>query len=252
MTLSNFPLSILYQDEECVAIDKPSGLLVHRSRIASEATENAMTLLRDQLNQWVYPIHRLDRPTSGILLFALSKESAQRFNQSFSQQKIKKTYLSIVRGFYPSSLFIDEPLKERLDPLSDALANPYKKPQNAQTQTRCLAHVELPIYLNRYPTSRYSLVCAQPLTGRRHQIRRHLAHQSHPIIGDTSHGRTEHNHFFQKHFQCHRLLLAATQLQFTHPFTQQEIEINAPLSTDFLRIARLLFPLSSFPSHVLP
>lgn len=241
MVHSSSLLKIVYQDEHCIAIDKPSGLLVHRSRIASDVSQTAMTLLRDQINQWVYPVHRLDRPTSGILLFALSKEGARRFNHAFAQHQVNKTYVALVRGFYPSQLFIDEPLKERLDPLSDAQADLSKAAQDAQTQTRCLDQVELPISVSKYSTSRYSLVEACPLTGRRHQIRRHLAHQAHPIIGDTSHGRTEHNHFFRNHFACTRLLLSAVRLEFIHPFTEEHIKVHASLGDEFLRVAQLLF-----------
>ena len=245
MVHSSSPLKILYHDEHCIAINKPSGLLVHRSRIASDVSETAMTILRDHINQWVYPVHRLDRPTSGILLFALSKEGARRFNQSFVDHQVHKTYVALVRGFYPAHLFIDEPLKERLDPLSDSQANLSKPAQIAQTQTRCLDQVELPISISKYPTSRYSLVEACPLTGRRHQIRRHLAHQAHPIIGDTSHGRTEHNHFFRDHFACSRLLLSAVRLEFTHPFTEEEINLKAPLGDQFLKIVQLFFKQST-------
>ncbi|BFM07086.1 tRNA pseudouridine(65) synthase TruC [Halioxenophilus aromaticivorans] len=221
-------LPILYQDEHLVAINKPSGLLVHKSPIDKHETRFAMQMLRDQLGQWVYPIHRLDRPTSGVLLFALSSDTASKVCANW-QEQAQKTYLAIVRGWAPQEVTVDHPLKERLDKIADKHAKQDKPAQEAVTKVTRLATIELENPVDRYPTSRYSLVECQPKTGRKHQLRRHLKHINHPIIGDAKHGKSIHNRFFQTAFNAHRLLLHAHRLCFNHPVTQQPLAITAPL-----------------------
>lgn len=225
-------LPLLYRDPWLVAINKPSGLLVHRSPIDRHETRFALQLLRDQLGQRVFPLHRLDKPTSGVLLFALSPEAAQRGGELFSQQQVHKTYLALVRGYAPEELLIDHPLREEDLPTSAEA----RAPQAALTQVRRLAGIELPIAIDKYPQSRYSLVQCQPLTGRRHQIRRHLKHISHPIIGDAKHGKGLHNRYFQQAFGVQRLLLAATRIQLSHPITGAPLTIDAPLDLDFTQL----------------
>ncbi|RXE95874.1 tRNA pseudouridine(65) synthase TruC [Pseudoalteromonas sp. PS5] len=229
-------LEILYQDEHYVAINKPSGLLVHRSFLDKRETQFAMQMLRDQLDQHVFPVHRLDRPTSGVLLFALSSEAARAMNEVFIAGKIKKRYLALTRGFAPDSKFVDKPLKEELDKIADKFADQNKAPQEAQTQVNCLAQATLPIAFGKYPSIRYSLVECFPHTGRKHQIRRHLNHLTHPIIGDVNHGDNKHNHFFVEHFGLRRLMLFATRLEFVHPYTNVEISITADLGEDTLAV----------------
>lgn len=233
-------LDILYQDENFVAINKPSGLLVHRSFLDKHETQFAMQMLRDQLGQHVFPVHRLDRPTSGVLLFALSSEAARDMNQIFIEGTIAKRYLALVRGFAPDSVFLDKPLKEELDKIADKFADQNKAPQEAQTQFNCLYQAALPIPIGKYPTVRYSLVECFPKTGRKHQIRRHLKHLSLPIIGDVNHGDNQHNQFFRDHFELRRLMLFATELSFVHPYTNKAITIKAPLGHDMLQICEQL------------
>lgn len=233
-------LEILYQDENYVAINKPSGLLVHRSLLDKHETQFAMQMLRDQLGQHVFPVHRLDRPTSGVLLFALSSEAAADINQQFIDGTITKRYLALVRGFLNESVFVDKPLKEELDKIADKFAAKDKAPQKAQTQFHCLHQATLPIPIGKYPTVRYSLVECLPKTGRKHQIRRHLNHLSLPIIGDVNHGDNQHNHFFREHFKLRRLMLFATELNFVHPYTQQQVLIKAPLGGYMLDICQQL------------
>lgn len=229
-------LPILYQDEHCVVIDKPSGLLVHRSRIATGVKEFALQKLRDQLGQHVFPIHRLDRPTSGILLFALDAQSARVLSDQFTAREVTKEYHAVVRGYLHGEGVVDYPLKEELDKLADAQADEDKAAQEAITRYRSLAQIELPFAVGkRYPTSRYSLVQLFPETGRRHQLRRHMAHLRHPIIGDSNHGDNRHNRFFQEHFQLHRLLLAATRLRFQQPVTGETVDIQLPIPTELQR-----------------
>lgn len=221
-------LDIIYRDEFLVAINKPSGLLVHRSAIDRHETRFAMQILRDQIGQHVFPVHRLDKPTSGVLVFALSAEIAALMGKIFAEHKLQKTYLAIVRGIAPEYLLLDYPLVEELDKYTDKDARtPEAKP--AVTEFFRLADISLPFSVDKYPHSRYSLVKCVPQTGRKHQIRRHLKHISHPIIGDAKHGKGNHNRFFQQQFNAHRLLLAATELSFTHPITNNELKLVAPL-----------------------
>ncbi|MBN1674219.1 MAG: pseudouridylate synthase [Kiritimatiellae bacterium] len=211
-------LRILYQDETLVAIDKPCGLLVHRTRIARDHTV-ALQLLRDQLGRFVYPVHRLDRPTSGVLLFALEPETASRLGAQFSAREVTKTYLGVVRGFTEEQGVIDYPLREQD---SDAR-------QEAVTEYRRLATAELAEPVGPNPSARCSLVEAHPQTGRMHQIRRHFKHVAHPVIGDTQYGDGRHNRLFRDRFNCYRLLLFAQGLALKHPATGNDLLIRAPL-----------------------
>jgi tRNA pseudouridine65 synthase len=233
-------LTILYQDQYYVAIDKPSGLLVHRSFLDKHETQFAMQMLRDQIGQHVFPVHRLDRPTSGILLFALCSESARKMSEVFSAHKMQKRYLALVRGFAPEARLVDKPLKEQLDKIADKHAQKDKPAQEAVTDTRCLQQASLPIPFGKYPSIRYSLVECLPKTGRKHQIRRHLNHLTHPIIGDVNHGDNKHNQFFREHFHLRRLMLFATDLSFEHPYSQEKIHIRAPIGEQTLAIFKQL------------
>ncbi len=232
-------LDILYQDDYLVAVQKPSGLLVHRSWLDSAATEFALQIVRDQVGQHVYPAHRLDRPTSGVLLFALSGEVAALMAQQFSGRLMDKSYLALVRGYLGDGE-LDYALKEELDKIADKQADANKPAQEAVTQFRCLGQAELPFAVGRYPTSRYSLMYLSPKTGRKHQLRRHMAHLRHPIVGDTSHGDGKHNRFFREHFGNDRLLLHAASLAFEHPVTKQSIKIDAPLDPSFIHILQAM------------
>nr|WP_240554851.1 tRNA pseudouridine(65) synthase TruC [Oceanicoccus sagamiensis] len=226
-------LAIIYQDPYLVAINKPSGLLVHRSKIDRHETRFALQMLRDQLGQHVFPVHRLDKPTSGVLLFALSSEIARQVSQAFANNQVSKSYLAIVRGWCAEQGTIDYALKEQLDKMTDKLSRSDKPAQTAVTHFKRLATVELPFAVDKYPQSRYSLVEAKPITGRKHQLRRHFKHIAHPIIGDAKHGKGSHNRFFQSQFDCHRLLLACTSLSIPHPISGEMVKLDAPLATDF-------------------
>lgn len=226
-------LPILYQDEHLVAVNKPSGLLVHRTNLDRYETEIAMHLVRDQLGQWVYPFHRLDKATSGVLLFALDKETARRMTQSFTDGRITKSYLAVVRGFTKEGESIDYPLREIADKMAGQNADRDRPGKEAVTEYRRLAVVELPHPVGRYATARYSLIKASPLTGRNHQIRRHLKHIFHPVIGDTAYGDGKHNEFFRRQFDCRRLLLHASRVEFVHPYVCRNVSIEAPLDKTF-------------------
>ncbi|MGI9283111.1 MAG: tRNA pseudouridine(65) synthase TruC [Endozoicomonas sp.] len=227
-------LEIIYQDQWLVAVNKPSGLLVHRSMIDRNETRFALQIVRDQVGQHVYPLHRLDKPTSGVLLFALSPEIARSAGKQFEEGLVKKTYLAVVRGYAPESGVIDHPLKEELDKMTDRKARQDKPAQEAVTAYERLATVELPLAIERYPTSRYSLVRAWPKTGRKHQIRRHMKHIAHPIIGDAKHGKGVHNRYFAQHFSAGRLLLACTEMALSHPVSNEQLVLSASLDEVFI------------------
>jgi tRNA pseudouridine65 synthase len=222
-------LTILYLDQYLVAIDKPAGMLVHRSFLDKHETLFVMQTLRNQLGQHVFPVHRLDRPTSGVLVFALSADMARLLTEQHQQESWQKFYLAIVRGYVKAPLLLDYPLYEQLDKIADKQANQHKAAQDARTALWPLAQVELPIAVGRYPAARYSLVALQPLTGRKHQLRRHLAHLRHPIVGDTSHGDGKHNQLFAKHLSAQRLMLVAKRLQIQHPVSGVLLQFDAGL-----------------------
>lgn len=225
------PLPVLYRDDDLIAIHKPAGLLVHRTVLDRRETMSALQLVRNQVGRHVYPVHRLDRPTSGVLLFAFSPEAAQAVAAQFAARRVTKTYLAVVRGFPDESGVIDHPL------INEEHAGYQAAPaKEAVTEYRRLAEVELPIPVGRYPASRYSLVELRPLTGRRHQLRRHLKHLMHPIIGDTHYGEGRHNRMFRDRFDCHRLLLAAVELALTNPATGLSLTVTAPLAADFAAV----------------
>jgi len=216
-------LDILFEDAHYVAINKPHGLLVHRTRIAEEKKEFALQMLRDQLGQKVYAVHRLDRGTSGVLLFAKCPEAAAPLVKQFEERKTNKVYYAIVRGYTPEAATIDSPIRPDKD-------HQHKEAQDAVTHYTRLATIELPIPVGRYQTARYSLVQVKPETGRMHQIRKHFAHIRHYIVGDKKHGDWRHNKMFLNELGSPYMNLHAAELYFTHPFTDQPIALKAPLS----------------------
>jgi tRNA pseudouridine65 synthase len=220
-------LEIIYQDEHFVAVNKPAGMLVHRSWLDKHETQFVMQTLRDQLGQHVFPLHRLDRPTSGVLMFALSSEVASQAMPMFAGQAMEKTYHAIVRGWIEEGGELDYPLKVELDKIADKFASQEKEAQEAVTHYQPLCRVEVPYSTGKFPTTRYCLMALKPKTGRKHQLRRHMAHLRHPIVGDTTHGDGKHNKLFREEFAAPRLLLHASELRFVHPFTQQVVVIRA-------------------------
>lgn len=226
-------LPILYRDDNLVAVHKPSGLLTHKTDLDRHETRFAVQILRDQIGQRVWPAHRLDKGTSGILLFALSPEIAATLGKQFEAGEVDKTYQAVVRGYPPLAERIDYPLERKRDDYEgkgEALAS---AAQPAITEYRRLATVELAIAVERYPTSRYALLELTPLTGRRHQLRRHLKHIAHPIIGDSTYGRGRHNRMFAEQFGCQRMLLACTHLAITHPLSAERLKMETPPADDF-------------------
>lgn len=222
-------MEILYRDDYLIAVNKPHGLLVHRSGIAADVQIVALQQLRDQIGQAVYPAHRLDRKTGGVLLFALQKDLDAPTQLMMRAPDTRKTYLAIVRGFTEPHGTIDYPLKKENGRMQEAI-----------THYQRLGTAEIPYPQGKHPTSRYSLVSVQPETGRMHQIRKHLAHIFHPIIADRPHGCNKQNRFWKETFQLDTMLLHANSLRFTHPVTEQEIYIEAPLQPEFRRALQIL------------
>lgn len=222
-------LEILYQDDYLIAINKPHGLLVHRSKIADDAKEFALQMLRDQVGRHVNPTHRLDRKTGGVLLFAFDKETEIAMQKQFQESLVDKNYLAIVRGYAPSEMEIDYPLAKENGTL-----------QEAQTSFITLQQSEIPLEIGKHPTSRYSLVKANPKTGRMHQLRKHFAHIFHPIIGDRPHGCNKQNRYFKEHLQMNTMMLHALDLTFEHPVTGNKITISADVQDEFRRMMNLM------------
>ncbi|TDQ40148.1 pseudouridine synthase [Thiopseudomonas denitrificans] len=229
------PLTELYRDPWLLAVHKPAGLLVHRSPIDRHATEFALQYARE-LNggAHVFPCHRLDRPTSGLLLFARDADSASAFGRQMMDGKVRKTYLALVRGWPVEQGEIDHALREHAT--DKRLKDETLPVREASTRFRRLKTVEIPVQVEGYPHSRYSLLELHPLTGRKHQLRRHMQHIAHPIIGDTSYGRTRHNQYFAERFGLSRLMLAATMLAFDHPVTGERLQLQCPPGDDFMQV----------------
>lgn len=237
VTLSPNPLQLIHRDGYLLAVHKPAGLLVHRSPIDRHETEFALQYARE-LNdgEHVYPVHRLDRPTSGLLLFARDPDSASALGQAMMAGDMAKTYVAVVRGWTPESGVIDEPLRDKAIDRRDTREQVMRE---ARTHYRRLAITEIPVAIEGYASSRYSLVELKPETGRQHQLRRHMQHISHPLIGDTNYGRTRHNQYFAQRFGASRLMLAATALSFRHPATGQALTLTAPLEPSFQQVLEI-------------
>jgi len=222
-------LEIIYQDEYLVAINKPHGLLVHQTSIARDATEFALQMLRDQIGKHVSPVHRLDRKTSGILLFAFDKTSETLMQQQFMNAETEKKYLAILRGFAPDFMEIDYPLAKENGTMQEAF-----------TCFKTLQKAEVDVAFGKHQTSRYSLIEATPKTGRMHQLRKHFSHILHPIIGDRTHGCNKQNKFFLEQWNMTTMLLHASELSFTHPITSEKIHLKANLHDEFKRVMKIM------------
>ena len=233
------PIPVLYEDDLLIAVAKPSGMFVHRSLADRSATEFVVQNVRDQIGSFVYPVHRLDRPTSGVLLLAKNPDAAALYGNMFAERRIRKTYLALVRGHSEDSGTIDRPL------ISDkgrgkSEGHPSAVPQEAATEYRTLQRFEAPFPSGKHLTSRCSLVEVQPKTGRYHQIRRHMFGISHPVIGDAEHGDTKLNRQYQQYVGVTRLMLAAVRVEFIHPVTDEPLKIECPLEGSFSGVVNQL------------
>jgi tRNA pseudouridine65 synthase len=218
-------LEILYQDDALIAVNKPANLAVHRSKMVGNAEEFLIDQLREQIGDSVYLAHRLDRATSGVLLVARSRDVAAALGEQFMGRHVHKHYLVVVRGWpEPAEGVVDYALPGSRE------TGPRRE---ARTHYQRLATIEVPIALGRYPQQRYALVLAEPESGRFRQIRKHLAHIHHPVVGDCQHGRGDHNRLYKQHFGCHRMLLHAWRIRFAHPVSGKSMQVEAPLDRAF-------------------
>lgn len=218
-------LDVVYQDPYLVAIDKPPGLLVHRTGLDAGETRFAMQLLRDQLGRHVWPVHRLDKGTSGLLLFALDADTARLMGQAFETGAgLQKTYQAVVRGWPADEGHIDHPLRR----LPDDARDTRELVQTTQTHYRTLSRLTLPMPHGPHPGTRLARVELRPLTGRRHQLRRHMKHIAHPIVGDATHGKGPLNRAVAQHLGLQRLWLHATTLCLPHPVTGLALALHVP------------------------
>jgi tRNA pseudouridine65 synthase len=213
-------LTILYEDDDTLIVLKPSGLLVHRSESTSRDEPAVLQLLREQCGQRCFPLHRLDRATSGALVFAKSPQSARNLSLAWQSQACTKIYLAIVRGWPRESIEIHRALRD--------LDRPDHSLQDAHTSGRVLARIELDCAVETYPKTRYALLLLKAHTGRRHQLRRHLKQEHHPFIGDTVYGRGAHNRFFRERLDCQHLLLHHAYFAWPDGSNRQQ-SIEAPL-----------------------
>lgn len=222
-------LEIIYRDKYLVAINKPHGLLVHRSKYADDAKVFALQELRNQLGQFVYPCHRIDRKTSGVLLFSLDEKTNSIVQQQFSNNQIAKKYLAIVRGYTDDEGIIDY-----------VLVNEKGKLQEAVTNYKTIKRSEIDVAFGKFNTSRYSLVEAYPQTGRYHQIRKHFDHIFHPIIADRPNGCNKQNRLFKERWNMTTMMLHAAEISFTHPVFNSSVNIRAGVSSEFKRVMGIM------------
>jgi tRNA pseudouridine65 synthase len=218
--------SILFEDEYIIAVNKPAGIFVHPTNLDATAGPSMMDVLRDYCGHYVYAAHRLDRKTTGVLLFAKNREVHSLLNKAFEERTVQKNYLAIVRGFVDDEIVIDYPL-----------VNTKGKMQEAVTGLNCLERAEIDLPHGLFRTSRYSLVSLTPVTGRTHQLRRHMAHIRHPIIGDRPFGCNKQNRLLLEKFGLQELMLHALSLSFQHPVSGHNTQLIAPIQSEFKRMA---------------
>lgn len=207
--MTEHALTILLEDAELVAVEKPAWWVVHPTRGAREALI-VLHALQDQLGCELFPVHRLDRQTSGVLVFAKSAAVAAIMGPEFAEGRTRKSYLGLCRGVIPDELTIDHPVNE-----------------HGVRRPACTDVTPLEVFCDRYTFLRL-----RPRTGRRHQLRAHLKHIAHPLVGDTGYGRTEINHFFRERFGLARLFLHAESLRVLHPRELRYVELSSPLPTE--------------------
>lgn len=222
-------LDIIYQDDHIVVVDKPQGMLVHRSKMAQDADTFLLQELRNQIGRRVNAVHRLDRKTSGLILFAFEGDITKQLQDQFLSKTVEKLYLAIVRGYFAGPLLLDYDLTDDRGRVQDAV-----------THFDLIEQVEVDVPFGGHPTSRYSMISAMPETGRLHQIRKHLAHLRHPIIGDRPHGCNKQNKLFKERWAMTNMLLHAYRLSFDHPVDHRRLELRTPPPPVFQETSAML------------
>ncbi len=211
-------LEIIYSDQFLICINKPNDILVHRTTLSVGETEFIVQKLRDQTGKYIYPVHRLDRPTSGVLVFAFDSKTAALLSSMLNTSLVTKTYIALVRGWFPEERLLDYPVKNERGTIKEAI-----------TSFRNITHFILNIPVGNFPSARYSLIECKPQTGRWHQIRQHLAHLRHYIINDRVHGDGKHNNIFKHQLNIEPLFLHALKMEFKHPYTNETLIFKADL-----------------------
>lgn len=239
------PLQIVYQDEHYVAVFKPAGLVVHRSKMTQAHEPVLLQTLRDQINQFVYPVHRLDRPTAGLILFGLNGSAAAKMVDLFTTRQVSKYYQALVRGFMPGSCVVDRPLREKFGEEWDKGSTEEHPTQEAVTRFDVLARYQVPWPIGSFEATRFSLLEIQPMTGRWHQIRRHLNHLAFPVIGDHRHGDHRYNQMVFAQTGIYRMMLTAMRLDFRHPYTNELHSIVVSRGSEFDRIIEQITPFAA-------
>ena len=234
-------LDILFQDEHLVAVNKPAGLLVHRTHLAKDEEDAVVQRLRDQTGKWVFPVHRLDRGTSGVLVMAFSPEVARRLAAQFSESKTQKTYHCLVRGYCDDFGVIDYPLAKLNEQKGRSRFKIEGTEKAAETSFSRLKQYQLPVPVSRYDSMRLSWLEVTPKQGRKHQIRRHFKHHLNPLVGDSCYGCRHINKVAKEIWSDDfRLMLHASSLEFTHPKSEQTIILKAAFSTEMTNILNKL------------
>lgn len=234
------PIQVVYRDDHYVAVFKPAGLVVHRGKLTRADEPVLLQALRDQLNQFIYPIHRLDRPTAGLILFGLHSAAASRMAELFTNRHVSKYYQALVRGFAPLAGVVDKPLQEQYGEEMFPESTIDHPKQTAETHFHRLRLFQAPWPVSEYPASRYSLLEIRPVTGRWHQIRRHLNHIAHPVLGDHRHGDHRCNQLLYAQTGVYRMLLTAMRMDFRHPFTDELLSIVVSRGSEFDRVINAL------------
>ena len=224
--------SVLYRDEGLLVLNKPAGVPVHGSPMLEGRPVTLLAMARELTGKMVHAVHRLDRPVSGAILLVFDRENLASLSSAFENRQVDKRYLAVARGWTERRGSIDYPLLPPRDERRDG-----DEARDAVTRFERLATLELPIAVPPYRTARYSLLELVPETGRRHQLRRHMKHISHPLAGDTTYGKGEHNRLFREYFDCTRLLLHSRSLAFRHPLTDARVSVTAPLDGAFHSVA---------------
>ncbi len=221
-------LEIIYEDAYLLCVSKPNNVLVHHAHHSRNVADedSLLQLIENELGIKAYPIHRLDRKTSGIIMLAKETKYVSKFQELFTNNEIQKTYFGVVRGYSPDSKTIDSPVKGRD-------ANVHKE---ALTHLRTLEKITLDIPVKPYDSSRYSLVELAPKTGRMHQLRVHSNKISHPLIGDSKYGDKNHDVMFDENFGWTNMFLHAGKLEFTHPFSSEALVLKATFPKDWIAL----------------
>jgi tRNA pseudouridine65 synthase len=221
-------LDIIFEDQFIICVNKPNNMVVHHAYHSRNVADEIalLQLIQAEKGIKVYPIHRLDRKTSGIILLAKETIHVSKFQELFTNNEIEKTYYGVVRGFSPESKTIDSPVKGR-----DASIH-----KDALTYLKTLEQIVLEIPVKPYDSSRYSLVELKPKTGRMHQLRVHTSKISHPLIGDIKYGDKNHDLMFEENFGWKNMFLHAGHLKFKHPFSEEVLILKANFPKDWISL----------------